>query len=141
MRRLLGVLRDGERPEHAPQPGFETIAELICGVQNSGLQVSYTTIGHPWPVGDAMALAAYRIGQEALTNVLKHAGPAATASVQITWAEDAVRIVVDDDGRGANATTDGRGQGLNGMRERAASRTRPRRTCSRRSGPSTTATR
>jgi signal transduction histidine kinase len=120
MRRLLGVLRDGEGPQHGPQPGFDAIPDLVSGVRDSGLQVSYATIGHPRPIGDAMGLAAYRIVQEALTNVLKHGGPAAQAAVRVTWAEDAVRLVVDDDGRGASATTDGRGQGLGGMRERAA---------------------
>ena len=66
-----------------------------------------------------MGLAAYRIVQEALTNVLKHAGPVARAAVQILWEADAVRITVDDDGRGASAASDGRGQGVGGMQERA----------------------
>jgi signal transduction histidine kinase len=120
MRRLLGVLRDGEGPQHGPQPGFDAIGDLVASVRASGLPVGYTTVGHPRPVGDAMGLAAYRIVQEALTNVLKHAGPAARADIRITWETAAVRLVIDDDGRGASATTDGRGQGLGGMRERAA---------------------
>ena len=119
MRRLLGVLREGDGPQHGPQPGFDTIADLVASVRGSGLPVSYAMIGHPRPVGDAMGLAAYRIVQEALTNVLKHAGPAARAAVQIVWEPVSVRLTIDDDGRGAAATTDGRGQGVGGMRERA----------------------
>ena len=88
-------------------------------MRGSGLPVSYATVGHPRPVGDAMGLAAYRIVQEALTNVLKHAGPAARAAVQIVWEPASVRLTIDDDGRGAAVMTDGRGQGVGGMRERA----------------------
>lgn len=119
MRRLLGVLREGDGPQHGPQPGFDTIADLVASVRGSALPVSYATVGHPRPVGDAMGLAAYRIVQEALTNVLKHAGPAARAAVQIVWEPTSVRLTIDDDGRGAAVTTDGHGQGVGGMRERA----------------------
>lgn len=120
MRRLLGVLRDGEGPQHGPQPGFQAIGDLVSSVRASGLPVGYATVGQPRPIGDAMGLAAYRIVQESLTNVLKHAGPAARADVLITWEPETVRLVIDDDGRGASASADGRGQGLGGMRERAA---------------------
>jgi signal transduction histidine kinase len=119
MRRLLGVLREGDGPQHGPQPGFDTIADLVASVRGSGLPVSYATVGHPRPMGDAMGLAAYRIVQEALTNVLKHAGPAARAAVQIVWEPESIRLTIDDDGRGAAVTTDGHGQGVGGMRERA----------------------
>jgi signal transduction histidine kinase len=119
MRRLLGVLRDGEGAQHGPQPGFASMADLVASVRDSGLPVGYTSVGHPRPIGDAMGLAAYRIIQEALTNVLKHAGPVARAEVRITWEAQAVRLVIEDDGRGASAATDGRGQGVGGMRERA----------------------
>ncbi|HET9656003.1 MAG TPA: sensor histidine kinase [Kineosporiaceae bacterium] len=119
MRRLLGVLRDGEQDSRGPQPGIGAVADLVTSVRSSGLTVGLAEVGRPRDVGDGLGLAAYRIVQEALTNVLKHGGPAARASVQVSWEADAVRLVVEDDGRGASASDDGRGQGLGGMRERA----------------------
>jgi signal transduction histidine kinase len=72
----------------------------------------------PLPAG--VDLAAYRIVQEALTNVLKHAGPASRAWVRLQWRADALELSVLDDGRGAAAVpSDGNGQGLRGMVERA----------------------
>ena len=64
----------------------------------------------------------YRVAQEALTNVLKHAGPGAAASVALRWEPDRVTLVVRDDGSGAAAEDDGRGRGLVGMRERVEPR-------------------
>ncbi len=69
---------------------------------------------------DGVGLAAYRIVQEALTNVRKHAGPGAAVTVRVSAADGELAIEVGDDGRGAAAASDGRGLGLVGMRERAA---------------------
>lgn len=140
MRRLLGVLRtegndDSERPasagyartgspdsydQYAPQPDLSRIGDLIARVRSSGLRVELDVEGEVRRLAPGFELAAYRIVQEALTNTLKHGGPAATAKVTITYAEHGLRVRVVDDGRGAAAHSDGRGQGLHGMRERVA---------------------
>ena len=119
MRRLLGVLRDGEGPELAPQPDAASVPELVAGVAGSGLDVHLEQRGTPRAIGGGEGLAAYRIVQEALTNVLKHAGPAARARVAMDWGPRALVISVEDDGRGAAAADDGQGRGLGGMSERA----------------------
>jgi len=119
MRRLLGVLRDGEGAELAPQPDAASVPELVAGVAGSGLDVHLEQRGTPRAIGGGEGLAAYRIVQEALTNVLKHAGPAARARVAMDWGPRALVISVEDDGRGAAAADDGQGRGLGGMSERA----------------------
>ncbi|UJP39569.1 sensor histidine kinase [Cellulomonas palmilytica] len=136
MRRLLGVLRsepdgrlraaDGpgvlqEAPltETAPQPGESEIPRLVDQVRASGAHVSLVRMGEPRPLPPGVGLAVYRITQEALTNVLKHAGPAPRVTVVVQWRPDAIELDVTDDGRGASAGTDGLGQGLRGMHERA----------------------
>ena len=78
-------------------------------------------VGEPRPLAAATGLAVYRVAQEALTNVLKHAGPGATATVLLRWEPEQVTVVVRDDGAGA-AAHDGRGRGLTGMRERVEPR-------------------
>ncbi|MQA80715.1 MAG: sensor histidine kinase [Streptosporangiales bacterium] len=121
MRRLLGVLRS-ERPaddERAPQPGLGDLPDLVDRVRVAGVAVDLTVTPGKGPVGAGHGLAAYRVVQEALTNVLKHAGPRVCARVRVDRADDALRLTVTDDGRGAAAdSTDGRGHGLRGMRER-----------------------
>lgn len=117
MRRLLGLLRDGDTGV-APQPGLADVRHLVDEARAAGTVVD-ADLPDPVPeVPDGVGLAAYRIVQEALTNVRKHAGPGATVRLRVTVGPD-VRVDVDDDGRGAAATTDGRGLGLRGMRERA----------------------
>ena len=119
MRRLLGVLRDGgERAAMAPQPTVADVPELVSTIAASGLDVTCAIVGHPRPMGSGAGLAGYRIVQESLTNVLKHAGPGVRARVVVRWTDRAVELQVDDDGRGASAPADGAGQGLAGMRER-----------------------
>ncbi|NAZ82009.1 sensor histidine kinase, partial [Kineococcus sp. R8] len=100
MRSLLGVLRDGPGDERAPQPDVARIPELVREVRASGLDVRVDVAGEARPLPPAVQLAAYRIVQESLTNVLKHAGPAARAEVLVRWDADALRLAVDDDGRG-----------------------------------------
>ncbi|WP_299959866.1 sensor histidine kinase [uncultured Modestobacter sp.] len=122
MRKLLGVLREGDGQEFAPQPDVAAIDQLVADVRASGLDVDLVVQGSPQPMPAGAQLAAYRIVQESLTNVLKHAGPAGRAWVRLQWRPDALELAVLDDGRGASAAiveSDGQGQGLLGMRERA----------------------
>jgi signal transduction histidine kinase len=123
MRSLLGVLRDGGGEEYAPQPDVGSIPALVEDVRASGLDVDLLVEGEPQPMPAGPQLAAYRIVQESLTNVLKHAGPASRAWVRLQWRPDALELSVLDDGRGASAAmvdSDGGGQGLRGMWERAS---------------------
>jgi signal transduction histidine kinase len=122
MRRLLAVLRDTDTdPEarQAPQPSLAGLDALVEQVRASGLQVETAIAGEAGDVPPGVDLSAYRIIQEALTNVLKHAGPQAHASVRISYRPDDIDITVVDDGPGA-ATSNGHGHGLVGIRERVA---------------------
>ncbi|MGY1805141.1 sensor histidine kinase [Blastococcus sp. SYSU D00922] len=122
MRSLLGVLREGGGEEYAPQPDVSAVPALVEDVRASGLDVDLIIEGEPRPMPAGPQLAAYRIVQESLTNVLKHAGPACRAWVRLQWRPDALELSVLDDGRGASAamvSSDGNGQGVRGMRERA----------------------
>ena len=127
MRSLLGVLREDGGQEFAPQPDVAAIDRLVADVQASGLDVDLIVEGAPVAMPAGPQLAAYRIVQESLTNVLKHAGPASRAWVRLHWRPDALEVAVLDDGRGAAAAVaeeDGPvpsapGHGLLGMRERA----------------------
>jgi len=117
LRRLLGVLRaDGGTHTLAPQPGIGDLPMLADTVREAGLPVELTVEGAARPLPAGVGLAAYRIAQEALTNTLKHAGPA-HARVVVRYTPDRVLVEVSDDGRGPRA--DERGHGLIGMRERA----------------------
>ena len=133
MRSLLGVLREpaaddgvpgGADPALAPQPGVEDLADLLGQARTAGLPVSLRVSGDPRPVPAGEALAVYRVVQESLTNVRKHAGPGATAVVSLDYGEDDLLIRVTDDGAGASAVPGlghpaaGSGHGLAGMRER-----------------------
>jgi signal transduction histidine kinase len=121
MRRLLGVLRSEPRsPDRAPQPGVDQLEDLLEQVRAAGLPVHFSVEGVPVPLPQGMALAAYRIVQESLTNTRKHGGPRVTAQVSLHYGEDGLRMLVRDDGRGAAALTDGQGNGLTGMKERVA---------------------
>ena len=121
MRALLGLLRDADdEVALGPQPSLDDIPSLVAATRDGGLDVSYVTTGTPRPLPIGAGLAAYRIVQEALTNVLRHAGPGPQAYVQLTWEADALMVAVSDDGRGAAARDDGAGHGIAGMRERAA---------------------
>ncbi|MFG3507743.1 sensor histidine kinase [Streptomyces sp. NPDC047821] len=120
LRRLLDVLRDeppGTAADRSPQPALTDLDRLLDGVRAAGLPVRLTTHGTPEALPAGRQLTVYRVIQEALTNTLKHAGPAATATVDLTYG-DGVTVTVTDTGRGAPGT--GHGRGLTGMRERAA---------------------
>ncbi len=122
MRRIVGVLRDDPadaKVDFAPAPMLDDIAELVTRTSD---RVSLDVRGQPPKVPAAMALTAYRVVQEALTNFLKHAGPEATAQVTITYGMRDITIDVLDNGPGAEKeTTDTPGHGLKGMNERVAS--------------------
>jgi len=120
LRATLGVLRrvDEDAPR-APAPSLDRLDELVARTTAAGLEVHTETVGTPRPLPAGTDLAAYRIVQEALTNVHRHAA-ATTASVRLEYADDALVITVDDDGRGATTeNADGSGAGIAGMRERA----------------------
>jgi signal transduction histidine kinase len=121
MRHLLGVFgseRDGE--DRHSQPGLASIDDLIMRTRALGLDTELTVDGRPREVSPALALCAYRIVQEGLTNTIKHAGPA-RAMVRMSWNEDHLELEIADDGRGPGDQSNGRvGHGLVGMRERAA---------------------
>jgi signal transduction histidine kinase len=116
MRRMLAVLRDpdprGPRPE--PQPGLADIARLATEVGEAGAQVAVTTEGPARDVPAGLGLAAYRVVQEALTNVVKHARGART-SVAIRYRPDAVEVEVRSAGRPPTGEPAPRGQGLRGQ--------------------------
>lgn len=118
MRRLLGVLRGGDA-DLMPAPGLRDVDDLAESLRASGVSVDVQVTGDPTGVPAGVDLTAYRIVQEALTNVLKHAGPAATARVTIDYSPVLVVVEVTDDGRGAGVLVEG-GHGLLGMRERVA---------------------
>lgn len=117
MRRLLGAMRqDGQRLALTPQPGLDNLDSLVEDVVRAGLAVDMHVEGAPVPLSRAIDLSAYRIIQEALTNVLKHAR-AGKAEVTIRYTPDALEMAVVDDGRGFQRA-DGVGHGLVGIRER-----------------------
>ncbi|MFI9153108.1 sensor histidine kinase [Streptomyces sp. NPDC053367] len=121
LRRLLDVLREDE-PEPAdltPQPALTDLDRLLDGVRAAGLPVTTTVEGTP-KISPGRQLTLYRVIQEALTNALKHAGPNATSSIVLSYADTgAVTVTVTDTGRGGPLRGNA-GRGLTGMRERTA---------------------
>jgi signal transduction histidine kinase len=118
MRRLLGMLRkDDEELGLAPQPSMAHVDLLVEQVRAAGMPVELKVEGEPVPLPPGIDLSAYRIVQEALTNALKHAGPA-QATVTVRYDEHELRLEISDSGRGA-VNGGGSGHGLIGMRERA----------------------
>lgn len=122
MRRLLGVLRDDEPGSHAPQPGIAQLPRLLEESCAAGVPVRFIETGGPQTVPQSIDLTVYRIVQEALTNVRKHAG-LGVSEVRVTLAHtpESITVTVTDDGAGSAAGV-GRhiGHGLIGMRERVA---------------------
>jgi signal transduction histidine kinase len=119
MRRLLGMLRrDDEEIALAPRPSLRNLAALAAQVEEAGLPVDLSVEGEPIELPPGVDLSAYRIVQEALTNALKHAGPA-TARVVVRYRKNDLELEIADTGPGADAT-DGEGHGLLGMRERVS---------------------
>jgi signal transduction histidine kinase len=119
MRRLLAVLRDTEGDAATtPQPSLARLDDLVADVRDSGLAVELVEVGEDRDVPPGVDLSAYRIIQEALTNVLKHAS-AASATVRLDYCEEELNLSVRDDGVGATGSN-GSGHGLVGIRERVA---------------------
>jgi signal transduction histidine kinase len=126
MRRLLGVLRQEDEPRGSltPAPGLTDLAELVRQVQEAGLKVWISVDGQRGAVPPGVDLSAYRIVQEALTNVIKHSG-SSSANVVIGYRPDSVTVEITDPGAKAPAARvpvqrTGSGHGIIGMRERVA---------------------
>ena len=123
MRRMMGVLREsatGQQGIEAPAPGLEDLGELVSDVRQSGVIVDLRIEGERSNVPAGVDLSAYRIVQEALTNVIRHAAGART-TVTVGYTRDAVTLEIEDEGCahgpvGGTST----GHGLVGMRERVA---------------------
>jgi signal transduction histidine kinase len=126
MRRMLGVLRnsqgvdDGQHASRGPQPSLVDIEATIEHCRDAGLETEFRVSGEEPALPPGLELTVYRIVQEALTNVLKHGGPAAMASVELSYSHTTLDVKISDTGRGVIADLDGtnRGNGLVGMRER-----------------------
>lgn len=118
IRGIVGLLRVDGAP-YAPTPELANIDELITHCRDAGLTVSYNVIGEQQPLPVMTELSCYRVIQESLTNVLKHGGPKATATVNVTYGPEAVQLAITDNGRGAAANpAPTQGHGLLGMQER-----------------------
>ncbi|ROS77993.1 signal transduction histidine kinase [Curtobacterium sp. PhB130] len=136
LRKMLGTLReddrdvDGSTADAPSTEGLARIAELATAATAAGRRAEYTVVGDERPVPPTVATVAFRIAQEAVTNVLKHAGPDARADLRLRYLPDAVEVEVTDTGIGSRAsrppsgdgTDRSRGGGLGhvGMRERVA---------------------
>lgn len=118
--RLLGLLRDEKQVDKfTSQPGLNQLDELVAEMQKAGLPVEVKIEGEKHEIPQSVDLSAYRIAEEALTNTLKHAGPA-KATVTIGYRDDALYLEILDSGHGALFTNGKqiKGKGLIGMRER-----------------------
>jgi signal transduction histidine kinase len=121
MRRVLAVLRDHDAPDvFAPQPGLAALPELLEQAQSGGLRTELVIEGEPRSLPGGLDLTAYRIVQEALTNVRRHAN-ARAATVCLRFGPAELEVEVVDDGRGPpSANPSARGHGIVGMHERVA---------------------
>ena len=131
VRSVLGVLRgSGEPPPRAPTAGLAGLDDLVSRAEAAGVEVSLDITGERRPLQASIDLAAFRIVQESLTNIIRHAGSAA-ATVTVSYGASELTVQVDDDGHGldrsgsgsaldADDAGQGMGSGIVGMRERAA---------------------
>lgn len=127
LRTMLGVLRTDEAAPRSPQPGIGELAGLLERVRGSGPEVLYERTGSVRALPAALEATVHRVVQEALTNVVKHAGASAVA-VRLEYGERDLTVTVTDDGRGPGAGSGADsvprarpgGHGLIGIRERAA---------------------
>ncbi|MFD7933563.1 sensor histidine kinase [Streptomyces sp. NPDC059755] len=123
LRATVGVLRQIGDPDVdplQPAPGLDRLPELIATCESAGVEVSVTTEGEPRPLSPGVDLTAYRIIQEALTNVTKH-GAGRGARVRLTYSDSRLLVSVTNDGTAASVPVPEGGYGLMGMRERAHS--------------------
>jgi signal transduction histidine kinase len=127
LRRMLRVLRGddtvGRLDPYEPRPGLDDLEALVAGVRSVGVPARLRVEGAPGEVSVEVALTAYRVVQEALTNVIRYARPGAAATVDVAWAGETLRIRVTNEGppvpRPASASLSS-GYGLRGLRERVA---------------------
>jgi signal transduction histidine kinase len=121
LRRMLMLLRsDDEGAPAAPMPGLARLEQMAQRLRTGGIPVALTVEGSPRPLAPGVELCAYRVVQEALTNVVKHA-PGASAEIRLAYEAHQVTVSVTDDGQGVipDRVRAGGGHGLPGMRERA----------------------
>jgi signal transduction histidine kinase len=120
MRRLLDVLRmdDTEDADMRPQPGLADLDRLVWRIRDAGVPVEFQVTGTAIALSAGPDLCAYRTAQEALTNVLKHAGPA-TARLAVDYGEQELTVSVTDDGAASPRAPQRDQRGLAGLRERA----------------------
>ncbi|WP_326826670.1 sensor histidine kinase [Streptosporangium sp. NBC_01756] len=118
LRRTLNVLKEETGPR-APQPTVGDLATLAEQVSGTGLRVAYSVSGEPRQLLPDTEVAAYRVTQEALTNIVKHAG-ATRADIRLRWQDDTLMISITDDGRGSGSSLPSGGNGLVGIHKRAA---------------------
>jgi signal transduction histidine kinase len=117
VRSALSALRgDGEQPPRAPTAGLDGLDELLSRASAAGVEVSLDVSGDRRPLPASVDLAAFRIVQESLTNIVRHAG-ATAASVRLTYGDGELTLQIEDDGHGGAANNGG--SGIAGMRERA----------------------
>lgn len=123
MQRILGVLRGDGPAELTPQPGTAQLSDLVAIVRSAGVSVQLAVTGDTSTLTPGVELAVYRIVQESLTNVLKHATNVTRVSVEVTRGDDRITIRVRNDGdpvTAGHSDQAANGHGLAGMRERAA---------------------
>jgi len=122
VRATVGLLRAADETTaatSAPLPGVDQVEALLATARATGLEAYVRTEGTPVALPATVALAVYRIAQESLTNVVRHAG-ARAATVTVRYLPDAVEVQIDDDGHGPSGASRPSGFGLLGIRERAA---------------------
>jgi len=120
MRRMLGVLRQEEAGDLAPQPTGGNVEQLLEGFRTAGLPVSFTHTGDPLPEDTTFQLTVFRIIQESLTNSLRYARNVSDVQVRLERRRDELRMEIMDNGDATRVPSIGSGRGLRGMRERAA---------------------
>ncbi|MET9930522.1 MULTISPECIES: sensor histidine kinase [unclassified Streptomyces] len=119
VRQVLDTLRTPGDAPRAPAPGLDRLSELVEQAGAAGLAVTVTPAGRASALPPGADLAAFRIVQEALTNVVRHSG-SRTARVRVAYGSGRLELTVDDDGPATGTEAGGTGNGLAGMRERAA---------------------
>ncbi|MCT2593515.1 histidine kinase [Streptomyces sp. N2-109] len=120
LRRILGLLRTPDSgAQWRPQPSLDQLAELVSGYRTAGMPVRLEVTGEAQPLADGLELSAYRIVEEALTNVLKHTDPN-QVTVTLDYGPTRLDVTVEDDGGGGVPVPSVGGHGILGMRERAA---------------------
>jgi signal transduction histidine kinase len=118
---LLGLLREDERPERGPTPGIEQVEDLVAATREAGVPVSLEVRGPTELVPKSISTAAYRVVQESLTNVIRHAGAAPTRVTLEVSRDHGLSVEVSDAGTGRSGSSGGSGMGIRGMRERVES--------------------